>query len=273
MNSALPLSQPIFVILSGLIEERFGLYYSPEDREMLAEKLSPRAIERGFESLLDYYYYLRYDPDAEQELQAVADALVVNETYFAREMDQLTVLVDSLIPAALKERRVARIWSAACATGEEPLTIAALLEARGLLDRVEILATDISRRAIERAQAGEYRQRSLRAADEALANRLMVMRSPVNRVRRELIDHIQWRQMNLLDAASYTDLGYFDAVLCRNVLIYFRPTVARAVVTRLQAFLHPGGYLLVGASESLLRFGTSLECEEHGGAFIYRKVT
>ena len=129
---ALALPSSVFTILSGLIEDRLGLFFAPTEHAQLAEKISPRARELGFDSLLDYYYFLRYDPAAEAELARLADALVVNETYFGRELDQLKALVDQLIPKLLQERRKVRIWSAACSTGEEPLTLSGMLDDRGL---------------------------------------------------------------------------------------------------------------------------------------------
>ncbi len=80
--NALELTPPLFAIFSSLIEERVGLCYGPQDRDLLASKLSSRAQERGFESLLDYYYFLRYDPESAQELEELTDNLVVNETFF-----------------------------------------------------------------------------------------------------------------------------------------------------------------------------------------------
>src|SRR6478735_10101493 len=101
MNSDLPLSPQVFAILSALIEERTGLHYDVRERELLAERTSGRATERGFESLLDYYYFLRYDPGADAELALLAEALVVNETYFFRESAPLEVLVGELVPRLL----------------------------------------------------------------------------------------------------------------------------------------------------------------------------
>src|ERR1700759_1617009 len=131
MNS-LPLSPQVFAILSALIEERTGLHYDVADTELLAERISPRALERNFESLLDYYYFLRYDPAAESELACLVEALVVNETYFFR------VVAEVLVPELLARGIQPRIWCAASSTGEEPLTLAMLLDERGLLERVKI---------------------------------------------------------------------------------------------------------------------------------------
>ena len=129
---SLPLSPPVFAILSAIIEERIGLHYSLAERELLAEKISPRAQEAGFDSLLDYYYFLRYDPRGSQEMEALTEELVVNETYFFREFDQLRVLVDQVVAPQVAAGRRVRIWSAACATGEEPVTVAMLLHPRSV---------------------------------------------------------------------------------------------------------------------------------------------
>jgi chemotaxis protein methyltransferase CheR len=86
-----------------------------------------------------------------------------------------------------------------------------------------------------------------------------------------LRESIDWRRINLLDTRAISALGAFDAIICRNVMIYFRDETTQAVVSRLHDALVPNGYLLVGASESLLRLGTAFTCEERGGAFFYRK--
>jgi chemotaxis protein methyltransferase CheR len=265
-----PLSSQVFTILSGLIEDRLGIFYAASEADLLAEKVSPRALELGFDSLLDYYYYLRYDAGAEVELGELAESLVVNETYFAREGDQLKALVEQLVPRLLLDRRRARIWSAACSTGEEPLTLAGMLLERGLLERVDIVATDISNRALSTARAQHYTGRSLRAVAEAPPSWLELDGRSA-RVKPEVARAVTWQRLNLIDMAAVASLGRFDVILCRNVLIYFRDPTIKTLTAVFENALNPGGYLLVGASESLLRFGGGLTCEEHGGAFFYRK--
>ncbi|MDF3065253.1 MAG: cheR3 [Polyangiaceae bacterium] len=267
---ALPLSSPVFTILSGLIEERLGLFFSPQDSDILAEKISPRALERGFDSLLDYYYYLRYDAGAAEELEQLAEALVVNETYIGRELDQLTALVDVLLPPLLAERGQARIWSAACSTGEEPFTLAGMLNDRGLLPKVELLASDISQRVLAVAKAGKFSGRSLRSLPPA-SSRWLDYDGATARLKPELLRAVKFRQLNLNERESIQSMGKVDVILCRNVLIYFRDATIKTVAESFASVLNPGGYLLIGASESLLRFGASFRCEEHGGAFFYRK--
>lgn len=268
------MSPEVFTLLSALVEESAGLHYPVRDKDLLGEKLAARAAEAGFDSLLDYYYYLRYDPNGPVELDDLVDALVVGETYLFRELQPLVVLVDELVAPRVAAKQRPRIWSAACATGEEPLTIAMLLADRGLLDGVELVASDVSRRALERARAGSFGARSLRShvPIPAFAWRFMEERDGRVVVGPELVQTISWRRVNLIDAPAVAALGRFDAIVCRNVLIYFRDDVARRVVDTLTAALRPGGVLIVGISESLLRLGTALSCEERGGAFVYRKV-
>jgi chemotaxis protein methyltransferase CheR len=270
--SGLPITPPLFTILNAVIEEHAGIHYEPRDADLVAEKISPRAQDLGFESLLDYYYFLRYDPAGGPELDALVENLLVHETYFFRELPQLQALVDTLLAPAIARGARPRIWCAAAATGEEPLTLAMLLCERELFGQVELVASDISERALSLAQRGEFGKRALRNLPRGYERWLRVD-GERGTVQRELIDAIKWRRVNLLDSASVGALGRFDAILCRNVLIYFREGTARKVVERLAEQLMPDGALLVGVSESLLRFGTLLRCEERGGTFFYEKAS
>lgn len=269
MNATLPLSPQVFSILSSLVEERLGLHFNVDYRDVLIEKLSPRALELGFESMLDYYYFLRYDPAADAELLAVADALTVNETYFFREPTQLRVLVEDRLAPAVAQGVRPRVWCAACSTGEEPLSLAAMLDERGLLGRVDLLASDVSERALRVARRGVYGARALRSFETPPP--WITREGELNVASPRLRESIEWRLINLLDAIAIKKLQPFDAIICRNVMIYFRDETMQKVVSRLHDALVPGGHLLIGASESLLRLGTAFSCEERRGAFFYRR--
>jgi chemotaxis protein methyltransferase CheR len=277
------LSPQLFGILRGLVEDKLGMRYGPEDAEVFGDKIAARAREAAFESILDYYYFLRYDPGAAVELEALADALVVGETYFFRELEAARAGVEHVLVPAVRQRGRARIWSAACATGEEPLSIAMLLREAGIDDRTEIVATDLSGRAIASARAGSYGARSLRATPPAapaagwtrslaaIAGTQLVRDGERARVSRALLAKVDYRQLNLLDGAAIAALGPFDLILCRNVLIYFADPIVLRVIASLSSALAEDGRLLIGAAESLLRFGTALRCEERSGAFFYKK--
>jgi chemotaxis protein methyltransferase CheR len=271
MTASLPLSPQVFAILSALIEERTGLHYDLQERALFAERVSGRATERGFETLLDYYYFLRYDAAADAELALLAEALVVNETYFFREPAPLEILVDEVVPGLLARGIKPRIWCAACSTGEEPLTLAMLLDEAGLLDQVSIVASDISARVLAHAQAGLYRRRSLRALPPRVVGRWLEGHEHGMRVLPRIARAVAWRRINLIDEPEPSELESFHVIICRNVLIYFRDQTIESVVDRLWRQLSPEGYLLVGASESLLRFKVAFACVEQRGAFFYRK--
>jgi chemotaxis protein methyltransferase CheR len=273
MMAGLGYTPAVFAILSSLVEERAGLSYTPAEASLLMERASMRAIERGFDSLLDYYYLLRYDPSGIAELDALVESLVVNETYFFRELKPLVALVDQYLAPRIARGEHPRVWSAASASGEEPLTLAMLLAERKLLGKVDLLASDISERALAQARRGEFSGRSLRSRQPGY-ERWLETRGERATVAPELVRAIRWQRINLVLDEELPDPAHpFDAILCRNVLIYFSPATAARVVQRLGERLVRGGVLLVGVSESLLSFGTSLVCEERGGSFFYEKVT
>jgi len=265
------LSPQVFSILSALIEEHTGLHYRLEEKDLLSEKLAPRLVERGFDSLLDYYYYLRYDPGAEAELALLVEALVVNETFFFREAAALEVLVGHFVPDLISRGVRPRIWCAACATGEEPLTIAMLLDAAGLLDQVTIVASDISLRALGRARAGMFYRRSLRALPPGVVDRWLEPRDDGMFVVPRIAAAVTWHRVNLVAEEEILALGRFDVILCRNVLIYFSDETTEKVLSFFARALDTDGRLMVGASESLLRFDSAFACEERAGSFFYRK--
>ena len=270
--SALSMSPQVFSILSALVAERAGLHFDAGNAALFTDKVALRAAEAGFESLLDYYYFLRYDPNGIAELEALVEALVVNETYLFRELAPMETLLSEIVVPAVGRGRRPRVWCAASATGEEPHTIAMLLAARGVLDEVDIIASDVSAAALERARSGRFTRRALRQPIPEFAARWLEVDERGIAVPPRLTNAITWRQINLMDDAAIAALGTFDAVLCRNVLIYFNDATTRRVVDRLAARLRVGGALLVGVSESLLRFGTSLSCEELGGVFLYKRT-
>lgn len=270
---SLELSPPVFSILSGLIEEKVGLHYGLLDRDLLREKASNRAQEAGFDSLLDYYYFLRYDDAAGKELTGLVETLVVNETYFFREWPAIRMIVDHFIVPWCAEGRRPRIWSAACATGEEPLSLAMALDERGILDKVEIVASDISLRVLEKAKSARFGRRSVRNVPEpGLCDRYVRPEENGFSVPSRLVNGVRWEQINLLHSDTFSRLGTFDLAICRNVLIYFADPTVKKILEGLSGSLSPNGILLVGVSESLLRYGSGFVGEEHAGSFLYRKA-
>ncbi len=273
-STTLELSPNVFRILKDLISERAGLNYDDAKRELLAEKLSPLAVESGFGSFLDFYYLLKYGPNAEAMWPRVINALSVQETYFWREMGQIHAFVNELLPtyvSAAPSGKPIRIWCAACATGEEPLTIAIALTEAGWFERldIQISASDVSSAALAKARQGFYRDRSFRALPPVLREKYF---TPVDggwQINQDLIDRIDWSSANLINAVEVAGLVAAPFIFCRNVFIYFaEETIARTLRTFAQGMLRPG-HLFVGAAESLLRLTDEFELEEVAGAFVY----
>ncbi len=271
----LGLSDTAFNLLCDLIHQRTGLFYENNKQEILADKLSARVVECGFHSFLDYYYFLKYDPAAAAEWPRIMDALSVQETYFWREMDQVRALVDVLVPQyfAAGRRDPLRIWSAACATGEEPLSIAMALHEAGWLARVpiEIYGSDASPVAIQKAQRGLYRERSFRALPAELRARYFTAEEEGWRIAPHLHSRIRWAVVNLLAEDEIAPFASSPVIFCRNVFIYFSPEATCRVARAFYERMPSPGYLFIAAAESLLRLNTGFELQQVGGAFVYVK--
>src|SRR4029453_1021896 len=162
-------------VLCDLIHQRLGLYYDATQFDHVADRLAPLIVARGLGSFMDYYYFLKYAGDHD-EWSKVMDALAVHETYFWREVDQLRAIVSHVVPELAARGRPLKIWSVPCATGEEPLTLAMLLDDAGWFGRVpiELVASDASRDAIARAKRGVYGQRSFRNLPPAMKEKHFV---------------------------------------------------------------------------------------------------
>jgi len=262
-------------LIQSLIHERTGMHFDNGKRDILLDKLSPLVIERGFSSYLDYYYLLKYDPAARVEWQNVMNALSVQETYFWREIDQVRALVQTLVPQwhARNANSTLRIWSAACATGEEPLTIAIALNEAGWFERasIEIVATDASSKAIDRATRGVYRERAFRNLPAPLRDRYFERDGSDWRVRSSIHSRIKWGLANLMEEDQISHLADADFIFCRNVFIYFSESAISRVVRSFSKFIRPPGYLFVGAAESLIRMTTDFNLTEVDDAFVYVK--
>ncbi len=272
-NLALP--EGTTSLIQSLINERTGMFFDNGKRDILLDKLSPLVIERGFGSYLDYYYLLKYDPAARVEWQNVMNALSVQETYLWREIDQVHALVQTLLPQwhARNANATLRIWSAACATGEEPLTIAIALNEAGWFERasIEIVATDASTKAIDRATRGVYRERAFRNLPAPLRDRYFERDGSDWRARNDLHSRIKWGLANLMEEDQISHLADADFIFCRNVFIYFSESAISRVVRSFSRFIRPPGYLFIGAAESLLRMTTDFNLTEIDDAFVYVK--
>jgi chemotaxis protein methyltransferase CheR len=268
-------SESAFVLLRDLIAQRTGVHFSNDKRDLLADKLADLLAARGMTSYLDFYYLLRYDADAPRHWRELVDRLAVPETYFWRQPDQVLAVARVLAPHHFARRPATpfRIWSAACCTGEEPLSIVIALAEAGLLERYsfEIVGSDASAAMLERARTGLYGERSFRALPPELRARYFRAESGGWRIDPALHRRVRWTIANIVDRDDVAPLAAVNVVFCRNVLIYFADETVAQVARTLADAMPDGAHLCLGASESLTRTSTAFELVEVGGAFMYTK--
>lgn len=269
-----PLPLGTFLLLRDLLHDRLGIWFDEGKRDLLATKLSDRIAALGLSGFLPYFYFLKYDAAAANEWAEVSDCLSVQETYFWREIDQVRAFVDVLMPQHVAQNRgPIQIWSAACASGEEPLTLLMALAEAGWLDRVpvEVWATDMSPTAIEKATRGVYRDRSFRVLPSSLREKYFSATESGWRVDPALQSRISYHQANLLNPYETASFAAARYIFCRNVFLYFSLTTVTQVVAGFEERMPRPGFLFVGVAESLLRIKSGFELEQIGDAFLYTR--
>lgn len=234
------------------IHEAAGISLAESKKALVCGRLGKRLAHRRMNSYGEYYELIASGRDP-VELQLAIDLLTTNETYFFREPRHFEVLANEIVPAAPRGRPL-RVWSAACSSGEEPYSIAMVLaDQLGLAGPWEVLGTDISNRVLQRARTGHYPMERARLTPPADLKRWCL--KGVNHqggtllVEPALRRRVQWAQVNLNEPLP--DLGRFDVVFIRNVMIYFDHDTKRSVLSRIVPLMHSGGWLFVSHSENL----------------------
>jgi len=228
-----------------------GISMSPAKKPLVSSRLAKRLKHHGMASYGDYLRLIT-SPLGKAELQVAVDLLTTNETHFFREPKHFDFLRQHVIPAR-KTGRGLRIWSAACSSGEEPYSIAMMLDEMLGSEPWEVVASDISMRILEKARSGLYPAERIAEIPKHYLSRYCLKgfgeHDGTLLIEQFLRDRVRFMQHNLTETAA--KLGEFDVIFLRNVMIYFDQETKRQVVKRLLPLLRPGGYFLVGHSESL----------------------
>jgi chemotaxis protein methyltransferase CheR len=264
-------------LLTDLIQERFGLMFNGIRLEILESRLRPRLRELRLTSLREYYQYLRFHPDREREFARLPAMVTNNETYFFRETHQFDLLIRHVIPERrpLLRGRPLRLLSAGCSSGEEPYSLSialhnAALPLAGL--PWEIDACDLNPERIGRAHEALYADSSLRACDEDARRRYFTQEAGGFRLKDRYRRGVRFFHTNLLAPNGALGWAIYDAILCRNLLIYFSEEAFTDAIRLFARCLAPGGYLFLGHSESLLDRKSPFAPAMLGGAVVYRKL-
>ncbi len=246
--------------LRGLIYGEAGIALGSSRKVMLEGRIRQRLKALAMDSYRDYCAYLFSDRGLKEELVHLINVVTTNKTDFFREPKHFEFLTSRFLPERARSggsRRPLLAWSAGCSTGEEPYTLAMVLNEFGLANpgfSFRILATDISTVVLEEAKLGIYSTEAVEPVPQRLKVRyLMRGREPGSRRVRvvpELRRLVEFRRLNFIDS-EYGIFDKFDAIFCRNVMIYFDRLTQQRILEKLTRCLRPGGYLFMGHAETL----------------------
>ncbi|WP_394252508.1 protein-glutamate O-methyltransferase [Vibrio profundi] len=272
--TAITISDQEYRDFSRFLESQCGIVLGDSKQYLVRSRLSPLVAKFKLASLSDLLRDVVTGRNRELRVAAV-DAMTTNETLWFRDTYPFAVLADKLLPEIAANKRPIKIWSAASSSGQEPYSMAmTILETQsrkpGMLPNVSITATDISASMLDMCRAGIYDNLALgrglsperrRTFFEDAGDGRMKVKDNVKRM-------VNFRPQNLMD--SYALLGKFDIIFCRNVLIYFSPDMKSKVLNQMANSLNPGGYLLLGASESLTGLTDRFEMVRCNPGIIYK---
>jgi chemotaxis protein methyltransferase CheR len=248
------MSRSTFGRFRSLIYRLSGIALGESKEGLVRSRIGKRMRALGLQDYDEYLELLMADPSGD-EIIHLLDVISTNVTSFFREESHFQMLADAARCWNLENRGRLRLWSAACSTGEEAysmaMTVLDALDGRSV--DLKILATDLSTRALERARAGAYSLERAAAVPLELRSRYLQRESkgaPLLRIRPSLRPHVSFARLNLAEV-PFPMSGPFDAVFCRNVMIYFDAEVRRRLLKEIHRLLRPGGWLFVGHSESL----------------------
>ncbi|EEX92998.1 chemotaxis protein methyltransferase CheR [Vibrio orientalis CIP 102891 = ATCC 33934] len=272
--TAITISDQEYRDFSRFLESQCGIVLGDSKQYLVRSRLSPLVTKFKLASLSDLLRDVVSGRNRELRVAAV-DAMTTNETLWFRDTYPFEVLANKLLPEAAANKRPIKIWSAASSSGQEPYSMAmTVLEQQqrkpGMLPSVSITATDISASMLDMCRAGIYDNLALgrglsperrRNFFEDAGDGRMKVKDNVKRL-------VNFRPQNLMD--SYALLGKFDIIFCRNVLIYFSPDMKSQVLNQMANSLNPGGYLLLGASESLTGLTDRFDMVRCNPGIIYK---
>ena len=273
--------QGTLALFAKFIARTMGLHFRAERHSELDQKMVAVAKEAGYANVEEYQLWLMSAPLSRVQLETLARALTIGETYFLRDPQSYRVLEQELLPGLVSQRRATdkslRFWSAGCSTGEEPYTLAILLS-RVIPDlaswNISLVATDINPQALERGRLGIYSQWSFRNAPPWLMDYFTKCDDGRFQIIPRIRDMVRFDYLNLADnglAAPCCGTDFLDVIFCRNVMLYFEPKQIQRTMARFHAALREGGSLFVGPTEVDQHLVKGFACRRFAGAFVLRK--
>jgi chemotaxis protein methyltransferase CheR len=271
------LNTATFKEIRNLIYEQTGIFFQDNKRYVLEGRLLGRLKERNCSSYEDYYNLLRFDAYRDRELTTLYDLVTTNETFFYRDLPQLQVFTDVIVPGVMNANggsQQLRIWSAACSTGDEPYTLAIMLLEQPALAKwtIEILGSDISEANLAAARRGIYGRYAVRNVPPALLRKYFREEGGQYAIAETVKRLVKFVNLNLYDAARMKLIRGMDVIFCRNCLIYFDDKARRKIVKEFHDCLRPGGHLVIGFSETLHHVSDCFKLIQGHRSVVYQRV-
>lgn len=269
-----------FILIRDFLYQQSGIYIAENRKYLVENRLSSRLRELGLRSFGEYYKYLRYDANRGTEMNKLFESMTTNETSFFRNQPQLDVFRDKVLSKVLAELRAKgqkklRIWSAGCSSGEEPYTLAIIItevlkQELSSWD-IKITANDLSLAMLTAARRGLYNDYAIRTTPPDMLARYFTKEGSLYRIDPKLQQLVSFSQINLSDKIQLQKVERSQIVFCRNVIIYFDDEMKKSVINAYYDNLLPGGYLIIGHSESLHNISRAFKPEHHTGSIVYCK--
>nr|WP_321256902.1 protein-glutamate O-methyltransferase CheR [uncultured Pseudodesulfovibrio sp.] len=279
LGKALSITDQEFINLRDYIYAECGIYVADNRKYLIENRLGNRLKKLNLKNFDEYYNLLRFDACRAAEIKRLYEVITTNETSFYRNPPQIKVfqqeILSEVIAGCRRNGKKLRIWSAGCSTGEEPYTISMiaheiLRSEIGAWD-IRITANDLSERVLESARRGVYNDYTLRTTPQEIVSRYFDSDEGQNKISPEVKRLVSFGQINLKDRMQLKRVERSQIVFCRNVIIYFDDAMKKHVINAFYDNLLPGGYLIIGHSESLHNISRAFKPIHYPGAIIYKK--
>lgn len=259
----------------SFLEEACGIVLGDNKQYLVASRLSRLLRELEVESVGELIRSLSKQPRSGLR-ERIIDAMTTNETFWFRDNHPYALLKELILPEFAKRRpSQLRIWSAACSSGQEAYSISMVVQEHlqsrpgSLPNNIQIVGTDISPTMLAAARAGKYDALALsRGLSPERKQRFFSREGDFWQVKDEIRNRTRFSELNLMN--SYSALGKFDIVFCRNVLIYFSSQLKRDILRRIAQTMTPGGYLFLGSTETIASYSDAFDTVRHQGGIVYQ---
>ncbi len=280
LRKASAISDEEFIQLRDFIYAKCGIWIDEKRKYLIQNRFEGRVAKLGMKTFTEYLKFLQYDANRDKELPFVFELITTNETSFFRDQKQLDAFTDHILMPVLAQQRAKNrfelsIWSAGCSSGEEPYTLAMILAEKLGPElrkwRISIQGCDISLPMLAKAKSGVYSDYAFKTTPEAMRRKYFTPVEGGFKISPAVSSMVSFQHLNLNDAAAMKRLPKSQVVFCRNVIIYFDTAMRKKVVSAFYDNLQPGGYLILGHSETLHGITMAFAPKFFPGAVAYLK--